>query len=131
MTPTPATSWRSAVAFVRWGGFFAQNYLQRNRDLPGQKVRFLVDHATFVGYDVERNGLADVARGKLDAFLCGVAVGGKAIAEGLPPKAGGGDQFVAYLSVAVDRFSGLKVAPFVAKVNAIVSRLHEQGTLRR
>jgi polar amino acid transport system substrate-binding protein len=113
------------------GGCFAQNYIERNLALPGQKVRFLVDHATFVGYDVERNGLADVARGKLDAFLCGVAVGGKAIAEGLPLKAVGGDQYVAYLSGAVDRFSGLKVAPFVARVNAIVSRLHEQGKLRR
>jgi polar amino acid transport system substrate-binding protein len=113
------------------GGCFAQNYIQRNLDLPGEKVRFLVDRATFVGYDVERNGLADVARGKLDAFLCGVAVGGKAIAEGLPLKAVGGDQYVAYLSGAVDRFSGLKAAPFVAKVNAIVVGLHAQGTLRR
>ena len=59
------------------GGCFAQYYIQRNLVLPGEKVDFLVDHATFVGYDVERNGLADVARGKLDCFLCGVAVGAR------------------------------------------------------
>jgi polar amino acid transport system substrate-binding protein len=112
-------------------GCFAQNYIQRNLDLPGQKVKFLVDHAKFVGYDVERNGLADVARGKLDAFLCGVAVGGKAIAEGLPLRPVGGDQYVAYLSGAVDRSSGLSDTAFIARVNTIVLRLHAQGALRR
>ena len=55
----------------------------------------------------------------------------KAIAEGLRLKAVGGDQYVAYLSGAVDRFSGLHVAAFVAQVNAIVAHLHRQGTLRR
>lgn len=113
------------------GGCFAQNYIQRNLVLPGEKVDFLVEHATFVGYDVERNGLADVAHGKLDGFLCGVAVGGKAIAEGLPLRALGGDQYVAYLSGAVDRFSGLKVAPFIAKIDTIIARLHAAGTLQR
>jgi polar amino acid transport system substrate-binding protein len=113
------------------GGCFAQNYIQRNLVLPGEPVAFHVTAATFVGYDVERNGLADVARGKLDGFLCGVAVGGKAIAEGLPLKALGGDQYVAYLGGAVDRFSGLKVAAFIAKVNTIIGHLHTQGTLRR
>lgn len=113
------------------GGCFAQYYIQRTLRLPGQKLKFLVDHATFVGYDVERNGLADVARGKLDGFLCGVAVGGKAIKEGLPLRAVGGDQYVAYLSGAVDRSSGLSVAPFVARVNAIVRHLQAAGTLRR
>ena len=113
------------------GGCFAQYYIQRTLRLPGEKVRFFVDHATFVGYDVERNGLADVARGKLDAFLCGVAVGGKAIKEGLPLRAVGADQYVAYLSGAVDQFSGLSVASFVTRVNAIVSRLQAEGTLRR
>jgi len=113
------------------GGCFAQSYIQRNLDLPGEKVRFLVDHATFVGYDVESNGLKDVARGKLDAFLCGVAVGGKAIAEGVRLKAVGDDQYVAYIAGAVDRSSGLKVAAFIAKVDGIVRGLHSQGTLRR
>jgi ABC-type amino acid transport substrate-binding protein len=112
-------------------GCFAQNYIQRNLDLPGEQVRFLVDRATFVGYDVERNGLADVARGKLDAFLCGVAVGGKAIAEGLALKPVGSDQYVAYLSGAVDRSSGLSAAAFIARVNTIVRRLQAQGVLRR
>ena len=113
------------------GGCFAQYYIQRTLRLPGQSVKFLVKHATFVGYDVERNGLADVARGKLDGFLCGVAVGGKAIAEGLPLRAVGGDQYVAYLSGAVDQSSGLSSAAFVAGVNAIVGSLHARGTLRR
>lgn len=113
------------------GGCAAQFYIQRTLDMPGQKVTLLVDHASFVGYDVESNGLADVARGKLDAFLCSVAVGGKAIAEGLPLESVGGDQYVGYLSGAVDRSSGLHVAAFVGEVNAIVRRLESSGALRR
>jgi polar amino acid transport system substrate-binding protein len=112
-------------------GCFAQSYIQRDLDLPGQKVTFLVDHATFVGYDLERNGLADVAHGKLAAFLCGVAVGARAIAQGLPLKPVGGDQYVAYIAGAVDRFSGLSVAAFIAKVNTIIAHLQTQGTLQR
>jgi len=112
-------------------GCFAQYYIQRTLRLPGQAVRFRVDHATFVGYDVERNGLATVAKGRLDAFLCGVAVGGKAIREGLPLRVLGGDQYVAYLSGAIDRFSGLNVAAFAARVDAIVDKLLAEGTLRR
>jgi polar amino acid transport system substrate-binding protein len=112
-------------------GCFAQYYIQRTLSLPGQTVRFRLDHATFVGYDVERNGLATVAKGKLDAFLCGVAVGDKAIREGLPLRVLGGDQYVAYLSGAIDRFSGLSVARFAARVDAIVNGLHADGALRR
>ena len=112
-------------------GCFAQNYIQRDLDLPGQKVTFLVDHATFAGYGVEHDGLVDVAHGKLDAFLCGVAVGAKAIGEGVPLRAVGGDLYVAYLSGAIDRTSGLTVAAFANKVNAIVRHLQSQGTLRR
>ncbi len=113
------------------GGCFAQYYIQRTLRLPGQNVKFRVSHATFVGYDVERNGLEDVARGKLGGFLCGVAVGAKAMHDGLPLRAVGGDQYVAYLSGAIDRFSGFTAARFATRVDAIVRRLHADGTLRR
>src|ERR1043166_2663247 len=101
------------------GGCFAPYYIQRPPRLPGESVRHLVTPATFVGYDVEANGLADVAKGKLDAFLCGVAVGGKAIKQGLALRSVGDDEYVAYLSGAVDRFSGLSVTSFVGRVNGI------------
>jgi ABC-type amino acid transport substrate-binding protein len=113
------------------GGCFAQAYIQRTLKLPGQPLTYRVRNATFVGYDVERNGLTDVAHDKLDAFLCGVAVGGKAIKEGLPLRAVGGDQYVAYLSGAIDRFSGRHVHAFAARVSDIVRKLQATGTLRR
>jgi polar amino acid transport system substrate-binding protein len=113
------------------GGCFAQSYIQRTLVLPGQRVNFLVDHASLVGYDVEANGLAAVAHGRLDAFLCGVAVGAKAIRQGLPLRPVGGDQYVAYISGAVDRSSGLSSAAFVTKLDAIVRGLHASGVLRR
>ena len=112
-------------------GCFAQNYIQRNLDLPGQQVRFLVDRATFVGYDVERNGLADVARGKLDAFLCGVAVGGKAIAEGLPLKPSAAISTSHICPGPSTGVPGLSATAFIARVNTIVRRLQAQGVLRR
>jgi len=113
------------------GGCAAQEYIQRTLRMPGQKIRFLVDHATFVGYDVEANGLADVGRGRLDAFLCSVAVGAKAIQRGVPRRSLGGDQYLGVLSDAVDQFSGFSSAAFVARVNTIVWGLHRSGTLRR
>jgi ABC-type amino acid transport substrate-binding protein len=113
------------------GGCAAQAYIQRRLAMPGQQIRFLVNGAAFVGYDVEANGLADVGRGKLDAFLCSVAVGAKAIKSGVPLRSLGGDQYYGVLSGAVDQFSGLSSAGFVARVDAIVRRLHSSGTLRR
>jgi polar amino acid transport system substrate-binding protein len=113
------------------GGCFAQEYIQRSLQIPGQPVTYLVNHATFVGYDVEANGLAAVAKHKLAAFLCGVAVGAKAIKSGLPLRELGGDQYVAYLSGVVDRSSGYHVASFVNRVDAIVAGLLRSGTLRR
>jgi polar amino acid transport system substrate-binding protein len=113
------------------GGCAAQAYIQRTLAMPGQHIRFLVNHPTFVGYDVEANGLADVGRGKLDAFLCSVAVGAKAIKSGVPIRSIGGDQYYGVLSGAVDQFSSLSSTAFVAKVDGIVRGLHRSGTLRR
>lgn len=112
-------------------GCFAQSYIEGTLDAPGQNVNFQAKNGTFVGYDLESHGLRDVGLGKLDAFLCGVAVGAKAIAEGHPLRAIGKDQYVAYLSGAVDRSSGFHSAPFVDRVNQIVDQLQARGTLRR
>jgi len=113
------------------GGCAAQAYIQHTLSMPGQKITFLVKNATFVGYDVEANGLADVGRGRIDAFLCSVAVGAKAIKSGVPLRSLGGDQYYGVLSGAVDQFSGRSSTAFVARVDAIVRGLHAGGTLRR
>lgn len=112
-------------------GCFAQAYIQGTLDAPGQNVKFEAKNGKFVGYDLESHGLRAVTQGKLDAFLCGVAVGAKAIAEGLPLRAVGGDQYVAYLSGAVDRSSSFHSAAFTHRVNQIVDQLQASGTLRR
>ena len=91
------------------GGCFAQNYIQQNLDLPGQKVRFLVEHATFVGYDVERNGLADVARGQARRVPLRRRRRRQGDRRGPPAQSpSAADQYVAYLAGAVDRSSGLQ-----------------------
>ena len=99
--------------------------------MPGEKIVFRVNRAKFAGYDVESNGLAAVAKGKLDGFLCGVAVGAKAITAGLPLRAVGKDQYVGNLSGVFDRRSDYSQAAFVAKTNETVRRLHADGTLHR
>lgn len=112
-------------------GCFAESYIQGTLDAPGQTVNFEAKHGTFVGYDLESHGLRDVARGKLDAFLCGVAVGAKAIAEGETLRPVGSNQYVAYLSGAIDRSSGLTETGFFNKVNSIINQLQARGVLKR
>ena len=113
------------------GGCAAQFYLEKTLDMPGQKITFRVNRAKFVGYDVESNGLAAVAKGTLDGFLCGVAVGAKAIAAGQPLRPVGADQYLANLSGAFDQSSDYSQAAFVAKTSDTIRALHANGTLRR
>lgn len=113
------------------GGCAAEFYLGKTLDMPGQKITFRVNRAKFVGYDVESNGLAAVAKGKLEGFLCGVAVGAKAIAAGLPLKALGADLYLANISGAFDRSSDYNQAAFAAKTDGAIRRLQADGTLRR
>ena len=110
------------------GGCLAQYYIQRSR--CGEKVDFLVDHATFVGYDVERNGLADVARGKLDSFLCGVALGRRRSQKACPSRPSAAIS-TSRTCPGPSTASPAEGRAFIAKVDAIIARLHATGTLRR
>ncbi len=112
-------------------GCFADLYLQRKLDVPGTKVRYRVDHPVDVGYDVERNGLDDVASGKLDAFLCQETAGEQAISEGLPLRSLDPPAYVAYIGGALDRASPTPTQTFFDRVNVILQRLHADGTLVR
>lgn len=112
-------------------GCFADLYLRRQLDIPGTKVRYRVDRPVDVGYDVERNGLDDVASGKLDAFLCQETAGDQAIAEGLPLRSLEPAAYVAYIGGALDRASPTPAKEFFNRVNGVVKRLHADGTLAR
>ena len=110
-------------------GCFADLYLQHTLDIPGVDVTYRVDDATIVGYDVERDGLDDVAAGTLDAFLCQETAGDQAIGEGVAIRAVDPPAYTAYIAGAIDRSSGTIAAAFYDRVNEVVRSLHADGTL--
>jgi polar amino acid transport system substrate-binding protein len=111
-------------------GCFADLYLQKKLEVPGEPVKFLVDDAEIVRYEFEPVGLRDVGRGDLDAFLCQNTAGDEAIKQGIPLRTLGDPAYYAYLSGALDRSSDLDQAAFIARVNQIVQGLLADGTLR-
>jgi len=112
-------------------GCFADLYLRRRLDIPGTEVRYRVRDPVDVGYAVERDGLDDVASGKLDAFLCQETVGKEAISEGLPLRSLAPPAYVAYIGGALDRGSTTTTKAFFDRANGVVRRLHADGTLER
>jgi polar amino acid transport system substrate-binding protein len=112
-------------------GCFADLYLQKRLDIPGQKVEYQVDDAVIVPYSVERGGLEDVSTGKLDAFLCQETAGDQAINEGLLLRAIDPAPYAAFPAGAVDRSSGLEVRSFVDRVNGILAAALQDGSLSR
>lgn len=107
-----------------------ESYLKGTLALPGYDGEPAITDAEIVAYTVEAPGLADVARGEIDAFLCSEQVGEQAIAEGLPLRKVGPALFDEYATGWVDKGSELEVDAFAAEVNRIVRDLHGDGTLR-
>jgi polar amino acid transport system substrate-binding protein len=105
-------------------------YLKRTLTIPGVKVVYKVSHPKIAIFDVENPGLAAVAAGKIDAFLCAAPEGDGSIHNGLKLRALKEPAFFMYPSGFVDRFSAFDVKSFVAKVDQIVEGLHRDGTLR-
>jgi polar amino acid transport system substrate-binding protein len=110
-------------------GCFADLYLQKRLDLPGEAVTYRVDSAEIVGYAVERQGLQDVADGKLAAFLCQETAGQRAIDEGLALRALEPAAYTAFPAGALDRTSGLQVKTFLDELNRILGARLKDGSL--
>ena len=105
-------------------------YLKGTLQIPGVKIVNDVTDPTIVTYETEPPGLQDVADGKIDAFLCAKVTGDQAIKDGLPLRAIEKSAFTYYPSGFVDKSSGFTAAAFVDKVNAIISGLQADGTLK-
>ena len=94
-------------------------------DSRAVKVVFKVNHAKFVELRRrETHGLAEVAAGKMDAFLCAAPEGDGAIHNGLKLRALKEPAFFMYPTGFVDRFSAFDVESFVTRVDPIVQGLH-------
>jgi polar amino acid transport system substrate-binding protein len=112
-------------------GCFADLYLQKKLEIPGEQVPYLVDRAKIVRYEFEPVGLRDVGRGTLAAFLCQETAGGQAIADGVPLHMLAPPAYVAYIGGALDRASPLAQQPFADRLDAILAQLQTDGTLAR
>ena len=106
-------------------------YLKRTLTIPGVKVVYKVNHVKIAIFDVENPGLAAVAAGKIDAFLCAAPEGDGSIHNGLKLRALKEPAFFMYPTGFVDRFSAFDVKSFVARVDQIVQGLHRDGSLVR
>ncbi len=104
-------------------------YLRGTLEVPGVDVTLKVKDPIVVTYQAEPPGLEEVAQGKIDAFLLADPVGQQAIKDGLAIRALEEPAFRLYSTGFVDRKSGLDATAFVERINAIIERLHADGTL--
>lgn len=106
-------------------------YLKRTLKIPGVKVVYMVKNVKISIFDVENPGLAAVAAGKIDAFLCAAPEGDGGIHNGLKLRALKEPAFFMYPTGFVDRFSAFDVKSFVTKVDQVVADLHRDGSLKK
>jgi polar amino acid transport system substrate-binding protein len=107
-----------------------QQYLQGTLTLPGESLAPLVTNPKIVTYASEIPGLADVAAGKIDAFLCSQPVGAGAIASGSPLRMLDQVVFNTYKTGYVDRGLTLSPTAFLDRINAAIHDLEANGKLK-
>jgi len=107
-----------------------EEYLRGTLEIPGIDIKLDVKDPQIVTYTTEVPGLADVAKGKLDAFLCALPVGKQAIADGEALRMIPDLAFTFYPSGFVDKGSGLSSNAFVQRVDQIVQNAEADGSLK-
>jgi len=105
-------------------------YLRGTLSLPGVTLTSLVTNPQIVTYNNEPPGLADVAAGKIDAFLCSEPVGQGVIKKGVPLKELTPPAFFTMKTGYLDRSLSLAPGPFIGRINAVIKGLHESGKLK-
>ncbi|MFI5199456.1 MAG: transporter substrate-binding domain-containing protein [Candidatus Limnocylindrales bacterium] len=107
-----------------------QQYLQGTLALPGESLSPLVTNPKLVTYASEIPGLADVAAGKIDAFLCSQPVGAGAISNGSPLRMLDQVAFYTYKTGYIDRGLTLSPTAFINRINAAIHDLEANGKLK-
>lgn len=107
-----------------------ESYLERELELPGVDMAWLVADPVIVTFNTEVPGLEAVVAGEIDAFLCSATVGRAAIAEGDPLRE---LEEVAYFTQKtgyVDRDLTLDPVAFLGAIDAAIADLHASGELK-
>ena len=105
-------------------------YLRRTLELPGVTLDWRVDDPKIVTYNTEPPGLAAVASGDIDAFLCSEPVGLAAIKDGATLRKLDTPAFFTQKTGYIDRSLTLAPAAFVDRISAAVRDLHATGKLK-
>ncbi len=107
-----------------------QSYLERTLELPGVTIDYVVETPDVTTYNTEPPGLADVAAGKLDAFLCSEPVGLAAIGKGLALQELETPAYFTFKTGYVDRDLTLAAGPFIDAINKAIRDAHASGKLK-
>lgn len=110
-----------------------ESYLNKNLEMPGVNVDFVINDAVVKGYDTDTTALQDLALGdglRLDAVITAQPTGEQFIKDGGPIKQLGDPIYYEFLAPAFDRASNLDPMPLVNKVTEIIKGLHADGTLK-
>ncbi len=107
-----------------------QQYLQGTLALPGESISPAVANPKLVTYASEIPGLADVAAGKIDAFLCSQPVGVGAIKSGSPLRMLDQVAFYTYKTGYIDRGLTLSPTAFIDRINGATRDLEADGKLK-
>lgn len=107
-----------------------QSYLERSLELPGVTIAYVVENPDVTTYNTEPPGLADVAAGKLDAFLCSEPVGLGAIAKGEALQEVETPAYFTFKTGYVDRDLPLAAGPFLDAINKAIRDAHVSGKLQ-
>ena len=105
-------------------------YLKHELEIPGVTLEYDIKDPQIVAYETEGPGLADVADGKIDAFLAAAPVGQAEIDAGLALRSLDKPAFTFFPSGFVDRSSGLDVVAFTNRVNEIIRSHQADGSLK-
>lgn len=107
-----------------------QSYLERTLELPGVTIDYVVENPDVITYNTEPPGLADVAAGKLDAFLCSEPVGLGAIAQGVALQEVETPAYFTFKTGYLDRDLTLAAGPFLDAINRAIRDAHASGKLK-
>lgn len=110
------------------GGCTYEFYLEKNLEIPGEDIEFVIDDAEIRTYNTDIPAIKDLEVGRLDAAMSSLTTLQGAVDEGSPIEIVDNVYFEP-LSVAVDREAPLDPTSLVEEIDRIVQEMHEDGTL--
>jgi polar amino acid transport system substrate-binding protein len=109
-----------------------QSYLEKDLNIPGESVDYIVDDAQIQTYNTDSTAIQDLALGdgvRLDAVMSALPTLEGAIEDDVPIKIVGEPLFYEPLGVAIDKKSPEDPTAFYKEVSRIVQEMHRDGTL--